>query len=299
MPIKDKPKYSPFNWDPSKYGAYRREDITEDIKNGSNYLYKKDYEKYDQYLQRFANSKFIKTPTGYFIVDSTYVPRFNEIEVDLSNIRKLLPKRAYIGGGKELVRKRVFDSIPGFRDSLLAVSNRYHIDPNLVYERLQHEGFLDQTAQEYNNDVSTNQQKDFFKNISSRAVNGFNSFGLDDSGRKMLEGKLTTIRPLQEWFDIDVINEKGEPKVSVELNNLYDALEVKGAELRNIQNQMIQKGYQGEDLNTWTNAAYNLGANHEDLRDSTYIRKNYNVPDWGFQRNKLTPLDQFRIDIKK
>lgn len=156
---------------------------------------KKDYEDQEKYKERFANLKFYKTPTGYSVASSKYFPRFNEIEVDLSHIRKQLPKRDYIGGKD--VRLKVFDKIPGLRDSLLAVSNRYNVDPNLMYERMQHEGFLDQQAGEYNNEISTTEQKTFFDELPSRQVNGFSSFGLDDSGRKLLNGEIRTIKPLK------------------------------------------------------------------------------------------------------
>ena len=39
---------------------------------------------------------------------------------------------------------------------------------------------------------------------------------------------------------------------------------------------MEKRGIPKDKLETWTNAAYNMGPYHEDLKDSTFVENKYN-----------------------
>ena len=50
---------------------------------------------------------------------------------------------------------------------------------------------------------------------------------------------------------------------------------------------MLNGSYGNVDLNTWLNAAYNLGENHKDLKDSEWINKKYTIIPWYKTGNKI------------
>lgn len=194
------------------------------------------------------------------------------------DITSILPKFDNIKGTTEGVRREVARKIPGFLERINDLSSRYGIDRNLLLHRIKKEGFFDELARNYNKSTSVADQKSYWNSIPKMEIDGFYTLGLDHAGSELESG---TIKPLKKvtYRTIDATNEHGQPVKSIAAP-YEDALEIKAASLKHRQDIMRRKGAVGEDLNTWTNAAYNLGPYHKDLRDSTWIRENYTVPNY-------------------
>lgn len=199
--------------------------------------------------------------------------------LNLQALRKELPKKDYIGGKTPaLTRAKAAKLIPGFLDSIQATAKRHDINPALLYNRISKEGYLDGLARDYNW-ANVDEQKNYWQNIADQSVDGFMDFGLDDAGSLLKEGKIRLTKPVS-WEELHADNEKGRSVISVLTPTLWDILEIKAGEVERRKGIMKKRGYKDEDLDTWTNAAYNLGEYHKDLRDTNWIKKQYTLPDY-------------------
>jgi hypothetical protein len=122
-------------------------DITDDINNGSHYLYGADARS-DYSYYRDKNTNRI-----YQICDVLYgtVNEDNFEKIDYGYIKTLLPKRDYIGGTKKDVTLKVINKIPNLRDTILSLASKYGISADLFAQRIGNEGWLQQIAKIYNN----------------------------------------------------------------------------------------------------------------------------------------------------
>jgi hypothetical protein len=132
-------------------------------------------------------------------------------------------------------------------------------------------------AQEYNSNIATAEQSDYFNYITNGRVSGFYDIGLDDFGTNYNSG----IYDLRRDIPFELIehqNEKGRTILSADFNNLKDALEAKAADLEYRTKLAKTRGISEEELPAYVNAMYNLGVNHNDLKNSQYILETYGVP---------------------
>lgn len=265
-------------------------DVTQKVKfgDGDLYLYNGKTEDDD------PNSMFLKAKNlpYFYKVEKRYldsVPMEHFDVISQKDLRKYMPKRDYIGSNaktkasqNEEVREKVAKLIPGFTDSLSVIANRHNINPSLMYRRISKEGYLDYQARLYNEVIPSTAQKDFFDDAADQEVSGFNEFGLDDIRDVLESNQLKLTKPVQWRPDENVrYNEKDRRVYSVYFPTLWDAMEVKAAELARRKEIMKQRGHSGRDLDIWTNASYNLGTEHEDLNDTEWIRKTYSFPDYS------------------
>lgn len=238
------------------------------ISNGRRDLYNYDWPVYSD----MDGSQYLVNPNM-----ENKLPKWRATKVT-DNIQTLLPKLDYIGGTSEEVREKVARRIPGFLSKISNLSEKYGIDRNLLLHRIKKEGFFDELAKQYNRDTHAANQKSFWESIPNMEINGFYSLGLDDAATELSSGAVKPLRDVS--YEVTThSNEKGRTVQSI-IAPYDDALEIKAASLKHRQDVMRSKGTTEEDLNTWTNAAYNLGMNHKDLQDSTWIRKNYTVPNY-------------------
>lgn len=255
--------------------------IDDEIPKGVGYLYDpKFYEKHKVLKDKVYNEY-------YYIDDSDNnieIPEDFEV-LPKDKVRKLLPPRDYIGGTKAEVRDKVAQLIPGLLDSINAISARHGVSPDIMHRRLGKEGYYDKKAQEYNYGIYKDEMPNYWKTVADKEVNGFTEMGLDDAGELLLKGQIKLTKPIS-WETLDATNEKGRNVTSVIVPNLWDALEVKAGDIKYRQEEMRKRGIPDEDLNTWVNASYNLGINHEDLEDKDWIRKEYKVPDYSYLLKK-------------
>lgn len=248
--------------------------ITKDINDGDPELYSRrfiDYWKPRFYRHNATGDifKLFDMPQNHNINLDDYT------EVPYGEIRKMLPKRDYIGG--EGYRLKTAQRIPGFIDKIAERAKAYGINPNLLLHRILKEGFIDQSVTRYNN-IPAKEQDGYWERLWNEPVGGFESFGLDDAGSNLLSGKYVLLDKNASWAATDAVNELGRRVVSVETPDLSSALEIKAAEMAYRQNELAKRGITGD---AYTNAAYNGGLNWSRLSDADYITSNYSVPDYG------------------
>lgn len=259
-------------------------DITKDVISGQGYLYSHNL------IPSGNNIIKAKDQPFYYLVEDgvqsdlpldMYEVLYNKDPKSYPTFRKELPKRDYIGGKtSKITREKTAKLIPGFIDSIVATSKRHHINPEVLYHRISKEGYLDNKAFNYNYEGSIKDQKQYWQNVINQEVDGFQEFGLDDAGSLLKEGRIKLTKPVS-WEELDATNEKKRNVVSVSTPTVWDALEIKAGDLRRRQDIMKKMGFRGKDLDTWTNASYNLGVSHKDLKNRKYIERNYTIPDYS------------------
>ena len=250
--------------------------VDEAIAQGSGFLYDPLFYKKNKILRDKVYNTFYSLDDPDSDIN---IPEEYEI-LSKEQVRKLLPKRDYIGGKtpKE-TRDKVASLIPGLIDSLQAISSRHKINPELLHHRISKEGYYDKKASKYNYEIYKDEMPKYWSNVANQEVNGFSELGLDDAGELLEKGLIKVTRPIS-YETIDATNEKGRNVTSIITPNLWDALEIKAGDIKYRQEEMRKRGILAEDLDTWTNAAYNLGLYHNDLNNEEWLRKNYTLPSY-------------------
>lgn len=251
-----------------------------DVTRGAGYLYDPDFYKYNTVFKDSTNNKLYFYPDDISNIDILEIPRAYE-PISKDEVRKLLPKRDYVGGRNNLeTRNKAATLIPGLLDSIQAISGRHKIPAGLMHHRIGKEGYYDANAWEYNYGLYTDEMPGYWENIANKEVDGFGLLGLDDAGTLLQNGDIKLTKHVS-WKPKVHRNEKNREVISVWTPTLWDALEIKAGDIKYRQEEMKKRGYRGKDLETWTNAAYNLGMYHKDLEKKEWIRKNYTVPDYS------------------
>ena len=196
-------------------------------------------------------------------------------------LRKVLPKRDYIGGNKEEAAIKALRRIPGFTDYIRSRANAYGIDPNVIINRIAKEGYARDIAVEYNELDSAGQNDEFWERLWDRKVDGFSQFGLDDAASHMNAGYYTLLDPEASWSEGYNVNEKGREVLSANPDNLKSAVEILTAEMKYRQDKMKDRySLSDNELGIYANAAYNLGLYSKDLDDKNYVIRKYSYPDY-------------------
>ena len=247
--------------------------IDKDIQEGNWLLYQKDYRNAPG-IKYYRNKE-----TGeYFRYNEPFNPSLNlddYEEVSPNDIRKMLPKRDYIGGDN--YRLDTVKRVPGLLEMIKSKADAYGINPNLMLHRFMKEGIVDQWVNSYNN-AGYMDQKTFFNNLLNQEVAGYGALGLDDAGSNLLQGLYELKDPTATWQESDNINEQGRPVKSVTVPNMNSGLEIKAADMAYRKKELEKRGLTGDD---YINAAYNMGLYNKKLNDPEFIESAYNVPDYG------------------
>lgn len=248
-------------------------DITRNISKGSGRLYSRTARKGEYYRDPYTGN----------IYERAFIPKEGVLDtsklerLSYKDVRSLLPKRDYIGGTPHESRMKALNMNLQIKTEIERLADIYGIDKNVLMHRFTKEGWIDKQINNYNKGISTEEQKDFFKRAVKERVYGFTDLGLDDSGSLIPQYNLRRSVPYQE----DTIpNEKGRFVNSAIFDNLYDGLEVKAADMEYRKNALTKRGISDDDINTYINAAYNLGLYHKDLNDEEWIKQNYTVPNY-------------------
>lgn len=243
-------------------GDYELYPISEHLLYNKNKFYKKGDEiVYDDNLPTEKNSGYMKY--------KGYEP------ISYDEVRKMLPKRDYIGGSKRDVGIKVINKVPGLKDEILRLSKVYNISPDVFTQRLVNEGWVQDQAKFYNIS-SVENQKNYRWDRMNDFVDGYNTLGLDTFGDHHKAGHLNLRRDIK-YDNHFTTNEDNSGRVynSADFDNMYDALEAKAAMLEYLTKLGKEKGHTGTDLDYWVNAAYNMGEYHKDLNNMDYIKKQY------------------------
>ena len=210
--------------------------------------------------------------------------------LNYDELRKMLPKRDYIGGSKRDVGIKVINKVPGLKNEILRLSELYGISPNVFTQRLINEGWVLNKAASYNRS-SVTEQKNYNWDKMNNPVDGFIELGLDTFGDHHKAGHLNLRRDIK-YSDRFTTNEDNTGRLynSANFDNMYDALEAKAAMIEYLTKLGKEKGHSGSDLDAWVNAAYNMGEYHKDLNNMNYVRRKYSIKPYykygGEMKNK-------------
>ena len=209
-------------------------------------------------------------------------------------IDNMRPRLDYIGGDKDQTRKQAIE-VFGLWPSIVDVANLYQLSPDLLAIRLSKEGFLDTYTDRYNQYSNKEQQKTMQNNPQlfwDSEVNSYNDFGLDTVLQDYIDGNISILdQNVKEFYD-DLIknnkytqgsNEKGDATLNFNgsVLQLFHLQAAYFKYLESIYNARRKQGlYENIDLDTFSNAAYNLGIYNDDLQNAEWVNKNYKVPSW-------------------
>lgn len=267
------------------------DDITEGTEKGyASYYNMNDFFGGKDFKIIEYNNKYYKIDNGSYEGEDygMELPKVNLTDKDIKIVpyseyrKRILPKRDYIGGTPHEVRLKASEKIPDLHKNITDLAYKYGLNPSLLFHRFTKEGYLDKAVNTYNDTIDTVDQKDFWNTIAEKEVNGFQALGLDNTVNLIDQGLINLRNPNLGYYSSNNTNEKGEEVLSPIVDNLWDGLELKAAEMEYRQNELKKRGYTGKNLDTWTNAAYNLGLYHKDLKDAEWINKNYSVPEYDY-----------------
>lgn len=120
-------------------------------------------------------------------------------------------KNRYIGGTTQQVRDAYWEQAPIMRHATDSIANRYGINPKILRNRLNHEGFTDTMIKMHNASVTGGYKDDrdseTYFTLNRPSLNGFAQYGLDDVYNYITDG---SVKPINEnWYDGTATNEKG------------------------------------------------------------------------------------------
>lgn len=257
------------------------EDITDKINQGDVTLYPIGYYNIDdEFMPDFYRDK--NTNRIYRIYrklehDGQYnTDNFEKLNYD--QIRKMLPRRDYIGGDKKSVGIQLINRIPNLKDTILTLASQYGISPDLFAQRITNEGWLQNIAKDYNGSSVANQKTFAWQDYMDNEISGYYDLGLDTFGDLHKGGKLNLRRNI-EYRDDYNYNEDQTGKLynSAIFKNAYDALEAKAAMFEYFYKLAKERNIPEADINAYVNAMYNMGPYHKDLNNMDYVRRTYGV----------------------
>lgn len=221
-----------------------------------------------------------------------------------NKFNKKQPLREYIGGTPSQSREKYFSQDSTLLQAISDLSNAYEISPELIMERLGHEGAIDASIRTNN----AHRQSSFIGLLNNDFLNKpMELFGMDYVFDTYKRGVTKTKRPIPVIKNMK-INERGEQVPSVITKNIYDTLELFIAELASRKDQVKQQypNLTNDELNAATSAKYNASNKYfKQLMDSKKYKdlykvdiKNINIPNPN-PYNRTTKIDTFLITPAK
>ena len=185
----------------------------------------------------------------------------------------------YIGGTPHEARTKFWNKNPELVKFINETAVRYNISPNLLLHRLSKEGFVDHHLKQYNNYSTSAEQKQYKVDLNDEFYDkdGYNLMGMDNVG-SFLQQNLLDLKDDVNYSMGNTQNEKYTNVTYATGKTLRDNIILQAATLEYIQKLMRKRGYPESQLDMYTNAAYNLGPYHDDLKNANYIQKNYSIP---------------------
>lgn len=171
----------------------------------------------------------------------------------------------YIGGTPSETRQKFWSKNPIILQAVQEAAQRYNINPALLKNRLNREGFVDSAIERNNARHRDNQRMPYIGlqeailHDPQFAESGFGYFGTDDVGTLIQEGKVKLQG--ENWGTGDNDNEKGRKVLSAEGHTNYDNIGINAAALKYFQDTVKQDypNISDEDLDRYTQAYYNRG----------------------------------------
>lgn len=177
---------------------------------------------------------------------------------------------SYIGGDKDAARKAYWEEAPIIKAATDSIAGRYGINPELLRNRLDKEGFTDEAINLYNminKEVSPSNRADMRNlrlgyNYLNREVHpkaGVAQFGLDDATTYINSGLAHLIN--ESWNDGEFTNEKGRVTNAANGASILDNMGIMASLIRGFRDQAAQDfpNATPEELDNYANIYYNRG----------------------------------------
>lgn len=169
----------------------------------------------------------------------------------------------YIGGTTKQARNKYWEQAPIVRHAVDSIAGEYNINPQLLRDRLNHEGFVDEAINTHNALLKDKQRSRYSSNyrILNTADHGdaFGYFGLDDVGTLIEEGK---VHPINERYTTDTyVNEKGREVYTAIGDTTKDNIGLMAATLQYLRSQAAKDfpNQSNKFLDDAASAYYNRG----------------------------------------
>lgn len=146
----------------------------------------------------------------------------------------------YNGGTTDETRRRFWSEEPIMRQAVSSIAGRYGINPYVLLNRLDEEGFTDHQIKDRNALVRKGQPQgiargyDILYDAQGRGT-AFKSFGLDDSATYIDNGQVKLID--EKWSAEDNTNEKGRKVRTANGETIADNIGIVAAMLSSFRNQ--------------------------------------------------------------
>lgn len=193
----------------------------------------------------------------------------------------------YIGGTTEQARRTYWRQEPVMRHAVDSVAGRYGINPMLLANRMEHEGFVDAQIKDRNSLVKKRQTRGISRGYEiihepSERGAGLTQFGTDDGATYINSGQARLIN--ERWTDENNTNEQGRKIHSSNGLTVVDNMGIQASLLKMYRDQ-AKKDFPGRteaEYDSMAAAYYNRGRGggrsyvKSGKRDKRYsIRKSY------------------------
>lgn len=193
----------------------------------------------------------------------------------------------YNGGDTESVRRRYWQQEPVMRHAVDSIANRYGINPMVLVNRLENEGFVDHQVQDRNKLILAGQPQGIARGYeilhdSPGRGTAFKSFGLDDSATYIDNGFVNLIN--EQWAEEENENEQHRKVRTANGETIADNIGIQAAMLKAFRNQAMRDfpGLSSADYDRMAVIYYNRGQGggrsfvRRGGKDNKYsIRKSY------------------------
>lgn len=173
-------------------------------------------------------------------------------------------KVGYNGGTTEQTRRKYWQEEPVMRHAVDSVANAYKINPMLLANRMEHEGFIDEQIKDRNSLVKKKQTQGIsrgYEILHEPSVRGagLTQFGTDDGATYINSGQARLIN--ERWTDENNTNEKGRKIHSSNGLTVVDNMGIQASLLKMYRDQ-AKKDFPGRteaEYDSMAAAYYNRG----------------------------------------
>lgn len=174
--------------------------------------------------------------------------------------------RAYIGGTKEDARKAYWEDAPIIKAATDSIAGRYGINPDLLRNRLDMEGFTDDAIRGFNVNPALrnmyfgpNPYDYSFLDYDTGVGSGPKHFGLDDAETYINSGLANPIN--ENYYSVGFTNEFGRETNAVDGATIKDNIGIMASLIKGFRDQAARDypNATSQDLDNYANIYYNRG----------------------------------------
>ena len=152
-------------------------------------------------------------------------------------------KSTYIGGKPSEARSKYWEQAPIMRHATDSIARVYGINPSILRNRLDREGYTDDAIYNHNWSVKAGKEDRDYSNYSilnemSSFKEGTSKYGLDDVFTYIKQGNVVPIKT--NYFDYNFTNEKGRTTNAVTGETTVDNISLMAATLKYFRDKAAQ-----------------------------------------------------------